>query len=598
MERMSLTRRGSGALVVALGIGPLTFLFGLFGLCAPAARATVSQPNGDEIPVPSAAGEISVVTSRGFQRDAVTLEGLFKYRQEMLDPVRDANTAPGTFSPQCRFTGQLVLRGGSCRPVFGWYNVTPGSTTPPPDAEIYELVPAQLPMCPMPPMPINPAMACCDDGDFCPLADPTTTQAPQHRFNSPTFSADNIITDKRYKGGLIGFAIIKENTVCPQTKYSQLELNTKSLPDPPTNGRPWVTALIYQSTVTPGAYYIAFEDRPMEAKTWKNTTGIPNDGDFNDFVYLVTGLNCEGGGKACDTKMPGICAAGTTQCSNGTTITCKPDLTPTEEICDGLDNDCDGMVDQGSPCKSVNQICDRGTCVQKCNDSEFPCALGLQCEQGYCKDPRCIGKTCAAEQICVAGECRGGCDGVVCPPGQSCRLGRCIDPCMGVTCPGGVCENGACVPKCSCRQCAAGKACAPDGRCVDTGCEMMDCAPKACVKGLCMDPCYGATRCPAGQMCTDGSCVDLPPPPPGTGGSTGSTRFDGGASGGRFGSTGTGATSGNPDGGLPDGGPSLTGDNGVRLCACNLTGAPAGVLTVVSLFIALAAASRRRRQDD
>ena len=38
--------------------------------------------------------------------DAITLQGLFKWRGEKLDPVKDAKTAPGYFSPACGFSGQ------------------------------------------------------------------------------------------------------------------------------------------------------------------------------------------------------------------------------------------------------------------------------------------------------------------------------------------------------------------------------------------------------------------------------------------------------------------------------------------------------------
>ncbi|MBC8133351.1 MAG: hypothetical protein H7X95_10260, partial [Deltaproteobacteria bacterium] len=303
------------------------------------ASAVVSQPTGEFMPNPAPMSEIGIVTSRGFAADTVTLDGLFKYRMEALNPMQDALTTPGTFSPKCEFTGQLVLRGGGCHVAFGWYNVTPGSTTPPPPTEIYELVPAQLPRCPT---PINPMQACCDDTEFCPLADMTTTQAPQHRWNAPVFRATNIRMDTRYKGGLIGFAMIGGEQ-CSQTKFSQAELNTKSPAGAPTNGAPWVSVLVYQSVKDPNGYYIAFEDLPATMASWKGNGG--NDGDFNDFVYYVTGVNCEGGGKVCDTRMPGVCAAGTTQCSNGTAIMCKPDIPASTEICDGLDNDCDGMVD-------------------------------------------------------------------------------------------------------------------------------------------------------------------------------------------------------------------------------------------------------------
>jgi hypothetical protein len=379
---------------------------------------------------------------------------------------------------------------------------------------------------------------------------------------------------------------------CSQTKFSQAELNTRSPAGAPTNGAPWVTVLVYQSTVNPNAYYLAFEDLPVTTASWK---GNGNDGDFNDFVYYITGLNCDGGGKPCDTAMPGVCASGTTQCTNGTATICKPDVPSTAEICDGLDNDCDGMVDQGNPCTGTNQICDRGVCVAKCNDSEFPCATGLQCDMGYCKDPSCMGKECPASQICVAGVCQGGCEGVVCPYGQVCRIGRCLDPCAGVSCPGAVCENGACVPKCSCRACSDTLTCASDGRCVDKGCDKMVCgAGTVCKQGNCVDSCYGGTRCPVGQTCAAGNCMEGPKPV-GTGGAV-ATRFEAGVppgSGGANGGVDAGAVLDAAPGGLGGkGGPGA--GNGVSTCTCDVGGAPAGAISLLTLVVA-AGISRLRR---
>jgi hypothetical protein len=48
----------------------------------------------------------------------------------------------------------------------------------------------------------------------------------------------------------------------------------------------------------------------------------------------------------CDTGKAGVCAEGVEQCSAGT-IECGPAVEASSESCDGLDNDCDGTIDDG-----------------------------------------------------------------------------------------------------------------------------------------------------------------------------------------------------------------------------------------------------------
>ncbi len=76
-----------------------------------------------------------------------------------------------------------------------------------------------------------------------------------------------------------------------------------------------------------------------------------------------------GGGTACNTGNPGICASGTSICGAGQ-LTCVADEQPALETCDGLDNDCNGTSDDGNPgggtdCSVIGQLgpCGRGTLV-------------------------------------------------------------------------------------------------------------------------------------------------------------------------------------------------------------------------------------------
>ncbi len=54
-----------------------------------------------------------------------------------------------------------------------------------------------------------------------------------------------------------------------------------------------------------------------------------------------------GGGAACGTGQPGVCAAGTKHCLVGGLV-CQSNTPATPESCDGLDNDCNGAIDDSA----------------------------------------------------------------------------------------------------------------------------------------------------------------------------------------------------------------------------------------------------------
>ncbi len=535
--------------------------------------------------------------------DAITLGGLFKFRGENIDPVADARTAPGYFSPSCGFAGELVLRGGDCEIKFGWYNVAdPNSTTPPKPDEIYPFLPedvwldAGMTMHDTMKETITFQMECQPplQNGFCPLAwdnvDPR--QLDKKLWKRRAYDSGKIKENPNYKGGYVGFAVIgNPGKICSQNKYSMMEHNQRN-----AQGQAWVTTLIYQSTVDPEGFYMAFEDLPMAPDDWHKTgvngNSATNDGDFNDFVFYVSGISCLGGGQACDSGLQGACSVGRTDCATeGTTGMCRPIIAPGAEMCDNVDNDCNGMVDDGVGLCPGTQVCDKGKCIEACGTGEFRCDMGFTCKTGHCIENACVDKECAAGQVCRAGTCMNACDNVVCPSGQECQLGRCVDPCAAITCSAGkVCERGLCVSDCSCRGCKDGLVCGADGKCADPQCVGVMCeAGKKCVAGGCVDSCDGVV-CPNMGVCVNGNCQSADGSG-GTGSGTGGGGIDLAGGLNLSGSNGQGA---NGSGTSGNGNKPVVKDAG---CACDIVGrSPAGGAAVLLGLVSVVVLGARRRR--
>jgi MYXO-CTERM domain-containing protein len=520
-------------------------------LVAGSAAADIYEPNNVQLPP---MGLLVPIDST----PEIQLYTLFQQRGEMLDWHHDAHTMPNAFSPLCGFTATFVLNQAGSHFGLAWYNET---GTQPQPTDLHTLVPPNSPVGTM-------------------------------------FTGTSIKSDPAYLGGLVGFALVGGETHYTNTKYD----NVCSAPTVCNPAAPWITALMYASTVTPNAYYICFEDGATSASGWNN------DGDFNDDVFFLTGITCAGGGQPCDTGKPGICAAGLTQCTgNGTT--CQQLNQPkSTETCNGLDDDCNGVVDDNAMCPA-GQVCDKGMCVQSCTGGEFPCPSNLVCSSdGYCVDPACKNVTCPSGQVCVAGKCKGPCDGIVCPYPEVCRVGACVDPCAGVMCPSGqVCDGGVCVAWCDCLPCGTGKACdLMSHQCVDPACMGKTCgADTHCVGGTCVDDCMGAV-CPPGQACMGGMCVASM----GTGSSSSSgVVFAGGSGGGSaHTSTSTGTSVGGANaagaGGATGAGAGTfgTGGGGTQAkgkCGCTVPGEDKGTsaeLAAAAALLAFVATRRKRRR--
>jgi hypothetical protein len=86
------------------------------------------------------------------------------------------------------------------------------------------------------------------------------------------------------------------------------------------------------------------------------------DGADNDCNSLIDDGNLPMQGETCG-KSQGECQTGMLVCTGGL-LDCIGDTGPTQEVCDGLDNDCDGAVD--------NNIPSMGPCAPEFDASQYP----------------------------------------------------------------------------------------------------------------------------------------------------------------------------------------------------------------------------------
>jgi hypothetical protein len=146
------------------------------------------------------------------------------------------------------------------------------------------------------------------------------------------------------------------------------------------------------------------------------------DGVDNDCDGIVDD-DPAGVGQACTVGVGACEAAGTVVCVDGERECDAQAGEPTEEVCDEVDNDCNGEVDEGGVCAPIP--CDAETC----STYEFGCGGNSNCicaetaeGEGACVDgivfcasavPCASSTECAAGEVCQVNSC---CEFSFCAP--------------------------------------------------------------------------------------------------------------------------------------------------------------------------------------
>ncbi len=218
------------------------------------------------------------------------------------------------------------------------------------------------------------------------------------------------------------------------------------------------------------------------------------------------------------------------------------------EVCDGKDNDCDGVTDEATcdddnPCTlddcdpekgaAGEEGCSHTNLTTGCSDGN-PCTSGDTCSGGVCTSGG--PKDCDDDSVCTQDSCdpnAGGCvnaklegacdDGDACTNGDMCTDGKCVG--VAPDCDdGNVCTTDFCKSDAGCQHdnnseaCDDGAPCTTGDQCKDGACEKgfptvcddgNPCTKDVCDPKLVTDLSKGCTSTNVADLCEDGDACTL-----------------------------------------------------------------------------------------